>query len=32
MRDIVREPDSSTFHVADYDPDTGALVDQGKSD
>eukprot|EP00904_Undaria_pinnatifida_P007824 jgi/Undpi1/4171/HiC_scaffold_16.g07538.m1 len=26
--DIVRD-DHSTFHVADYDPDTGALVDQG---
>ncbi|CAM9308936.1 unnamed protein product, partial [Discosporangium mesarthrocarpum] len=28
MRDIVR-PDYSTFHVADYDPDTGTLVDKG---
>ena len=27
--DIVRD-DHSTFHVADYDPDTGALVDQGQ--
>lgn len=26
--DIVRD-DYSTFHVADYDPDTGDLVDQG---
>lgn len=28
-KDIVREEDYSTFHVADYDPDTGDLVDKG---
>ncbi|CAN0410370.1 unnamed protein product, partial [Ascophyllum nodosum] len=27
-KDIVRD-DNSTFHVADYDPDTGDLVEQG---